>query len=246
MTQASPRANKNKSKVKVALLLMVAVFAFLSFAEELSGTYEFPPPEGMEGDSAIVQLYKGEEGKYFAQVSVAEETIEGKNVVIGESQFSFDIVVETPDGDMLQVYTVKLDEGEVTLSILSELGGRSEAMSFEGRLVKEIEGTYTFPPPEGIQGDTTKVQLAKSDDDNFSVTVTVGDETIEATNVRVGEDQFSFDTETKTQIGNMIQAWKIEVADNEATLSILADVDGQSESMTLKGSRVDEEIELEN
>ena len=219
MTQAFPRANKNKLKVKVMLLLTMASFALLSFAEELSGTYEFPPPEGMEGDSAIVQLYKGEEGMYFAQVSVAEETIEGENIVVGESQFSFDIVVETPDGDMLQVYTVTLDDGEVSLSILSELGGRSEAMSFKGRLVNEIEGTYTFPPPEGTQGDTTKVQLAKSDDDNFSVEVTVGDETIEATNVRVGEDQFSFDTETKTQIGDMSQAWKVEVSDYEATLS---------------------------
>ncbi len=246
MTQASPRANKNKLNVKVMLLVTMALFAFLSLADDLSGTYEFPPPEGMEGDSAIVQLYKGEEGKYFAQVSVAEETIEGTNVVVGENQFSFDIVVETPDGDMLQVYTVKLDDGKFTLSILSDLGGRSQSITLKGKVVNEIEGSYTFPPPEGVQGDTTKIQLAKNEDDNFSVIVTVGTETIEALNVIVKSEEFSFDTEVKTEIGNMSQAWKIEVADNEATLSILADVGGQSQSMTLKGSRVEEEPEIEN
>ncbi|MXZ56514.1 MAG: hypothetical protein F4077_09270 [Gammaproteobacteria bacterium] len=232
--------------MKLMLLVTIALSAVLSLAEELSGTYEFPPPDGMEGDSAIVQLNKDEDGNYLAQVTSAEVTIEGTNIVVGEHQFSFDIEVETPDGDMLQVYTVKLDEDEVTLSILSELGGRSEAMSFKGKLVKEIEGTYTFPPPEGAHGDTTKIQLAKTDDDNFSVTVTVGTETIEAKNVRVGEDQFSFDTETKTQIGDMSQAWKVEISDDQATLSVLADVDGQSESMTLKGNRISEDAESEN
>ncbi len=232
--------------MKLMLLGTIALFAVPSFAEELSGTYEFPPPDGLEGDSAIVQLNKIEDGNYKVQVSVAEQTIEGTNIVVGENQFSFDIVVDTQEGDMLQVYTVKLDEGEFSLSILSELGGRSESITLKGKLVKEIEGTYTFPPPEGTQGDTTEVQLAKSNDGNFSVTVTVGDETIEATNVRVGEDQFSFDTETKTQIGDMSQAWKVEVADDKATLSVLADVGGQSQSMTLKGSRVEEETEIEN
>ena len=244
-TERHPKP-KGTYTMKLMLLGTIALFAVLSFAEELSGTYEFPPPDGLEGDSAIVQLNKDEDGNYKAQVSVAEQTIEGTNIVVGESQFSFDIVVETPDGDMLQVYTVKLDEGEVTLSIRSELGGRSEAMSFKGKLVTDIEGTYTFPPPEGAQGDTTKVQLAISDDDNFSVTVTVGAETIEATNVRVGEDQFSFDRETKTQIGTMSQTWKIEVDDNAATLTILADNDGQSEAMTLKGERIDEDTASEN
>jgi len=246
VTKASPRANKNKLKVKVMLLMMMALFAFLSRAEDLSGTYEFPPPEGMEGDSAIVQLYKGEEGKYFAQVSVAEETIEGTNTVVGENQFSFDIVVETPDGDMLQVYTVKLDDGKFTLSILSELGGRSQSITLKGKVVNEIEGSYTFPPPEGVQGDTTKVRLAKNEDDDFTVIVTVGTETIEATNIIVKNEEFSFDTEVKTEIGNMSQTWKIEVADYEATLSILADVGGQSEAMTLKGKRIHEDTESED
>lgn len=232
--------------MKLMLFFTIALGTFCSLAEELSGTYEFPPPDGLEGDSAIVQLNIDEEGNYLAQVTSAEVTIVGTNVVVGENQFSFDIEVDTPDGDMLQVYTVKLEEGEVTLSILSELGGRSESMSFKGKLVKEIEGTYKFPPPEGIQGDTTSIHLTKDDDDGFSVKVTVGDETIEATNVRVGENQFSFDTETKTQIGNMSQTWKVEIAYDKATLSVLADVGGQSQSMTLKGKRSNEDTESEN
>ncbi|MYD44887.1 MAG: hypothetical protein F4W92_00825 [Gammaproteobacteria bacterium] len=232
--------------MKLMLFVTVMLFTVLSLAEELSGTYEFPPPDGLEGDSAIVELNRNEEGNYSAQVSVAEQTIEGKNIVVGENQFSFDIVVETPDGDMLQVYTVKLDKDEFTLSILSELGDRSQSISLKGKLVKELDGTYTFPPPEGTQGDTTKIQLTKDDDENFYVMVAVGDETIEASNVRVSRDQFSFDTEVKTQLGDMSQTWKIEIADDQATLSILADVDGQNESMTLKGKRVDEEADSES
>ncbi|MYC24385.1 MAG: hypothetical protein F4X56_00535 [Gammaproteobacteria bacterium] len=231
--------------MKLMLLVTILLLAFLSIAEELSGTYEFPPPDGLEGDSAIIQLDKDEEGNYLSQVTVGEETIEGTNIVIGENQFSFDIVVETPDGDMLQVYTVKLDEDEFTLSILSELGDLSQSISLKGTRLKEIEGTYSFPP-EGVRGDTTTIHLAKDDDNKFSVVVTVGDETFEAENVVVSGDQFSFDTEVKTQVGEMSQAWKVEVADDEVTLSVLADVGGQSESMTLKGNRVDEQGESAN
>ena len=44
----------------------------------------------------------------------------------------------------------------------------------------------------------------------------------------------------------MSQAWKVEISDDQATLSVLADVDGQSESMTLKGNRISEDAESEN
>lgn len=227
----------------LALLVSVASFGI---AEDLSGTYEFPPPDGLEGDAALVQLSKDAEGNYFAQVTVAEETIEGTNVVLGENQFSFDIEVKTEDGDMSQTYKVQLGDGEVTLSILSELGGRSESMTFIGKLLREIEGRYEFPPPEGVEGDTTIVQLIKNEEGKHVVQVKVGDETVEATNVIVKEDEFSFDTEVKTQIGNMFQSWKIQVTDATATLSMLADVGGKSDSMTLTGTRDTEETDSSN
>ena len=232
--------------MKSILLITLSLIAGLSLAETLSGTYEFPPPEGLEGDSAIVKLDKDEEGNYLAQVTVAEETIKGTNVVVGENQFSFDIEVKTQEGDMSQAYTVQLDDGGVQLSILSELGGRSESMTFKGVLVKEIEGTYTFPPPEGVNGDTTKIQLSKDDQDNYTVSVTVGEETIETKNVMVKGEEFSFDAETKTQIGDMTQAWKVQVTDGEATLSILSNVGGQGQSLTLKGSLETDERSPEN
>lgn len=232
---------------KTFLLLgtALALFASTSFAKDLSGTYEFPPPEGTEGDAAIVQLHRVEEGKYSAQVTVAEETIEGTNVVVGEDQFSFDIEVKTPGGDMSQAYRVQLVDGEVTLSILSDLGGRSQSMTFKGKLVKNIEGTYKFPPQEGLQNGTTIIQLAKDDEENFSVTVTVFDESTEGTNIKVSEDQFSFDTAVKTESGNKSQAWKVEITDDEAKLTVLAVVAGQSQSITLKGKLVDEETDSE-
>ena len=231
--------------MKLIVLVTVVLLAFLSIAEGLSRTYEFPPPDGLEGDSAIVQLNKDDEGNYLATVTVAEETIEGENVVVGEDLFSFDIVVETPDGDMSQAYTVKLDEEEFTLSIQSEHGDLSRSISLKGTPVNEIEGTYTFPP-EVDQGDTITIHLAKDDDDDFSVMVTVGDETFEEKNVVVSGNQFSFNTKVKTQIEEMFQAWKVEVTNGEATLSILADIGGQSVSLTLKGNQVDEQGESEN
>lgn len=227
-------------------LITLSMIAGLSLAETLSGTYEFPPPEGLEGDSAIIKLEKDEDGNYLAQVTVAEETIKGTNVIVGESQFSFDIKVKIQEGEMSQAYKVQLDDDGITLSILSDLDGRSESMTFKGRLIKEIEGTYTFPPPEGVNGDTTKIQLAKDDQDNYTVSGTVGDETIEATNVIVKSEEFSFDTVTKTQNGDMTQAWKVQVSVGEATLSILAEVGGQSQSITLKGSLETDERSPEN
>ncbi|MXZ44122.1 MAG: hypothetical protein F4Z01_03975 [Gammaproteobacteria bacterium] len=232
--------------MKSILLITLSLIAGLSLAETLSGTYEFPPPEGLEGDSAIVKLDKDEEGNYLAQVTVAEETIKGTNVVVGENQFSFDIEVKTQEGDMSQAYKVQLDDGEVSLSILSELGGRSESMTFAGKLINEIVGTYKFLPQEGLQNDTTTIQLAKDDEDNFSVKVTVFDKTIEGTNIRVSEDHFSFDTEVKNQNGNKFQSWKVKIEDDEVKLTVLAEVGGQSQSITLKGSLETDERSPEN
>ena len=223
--------------MKYLILPLLVSIASFGIAEDLSGRYEFPPPDGLEGDSAIVELNKDDEGNYSAQVTVAEESIKGTSIVVEENQFSFEIEVKTQAGDMTQTYLVQLVEGEVTLSVLSELGGRSESMTFSGKLLREIEGTYEFPPPEGVEGDTTIVQLAKNKEGNHAVQVIVGDETVEATNVIVKKDAFSFDTEVETQIGNRFQSWKIEVADTTATLSMSADVGGVSESMTLKGAR---------
>ena len=224
--------------MKYLILVLFASMASFAIAKDLTGKYEFPPPDGLEGDAAMIQLNQDDEENYIAQVTVAEETIVGTNVLVGENQFSFDIKVKTEEGDMSQTYKVQLVEGEVTLSILSELGGRSESMTFRGKLLIEIEGTYEFPPPEGVEGDTTIVQLTKNNEGTHAVQVRVGDETFMGTNVIVNENAFSFDTEVETQLGNMFQSWKIEVADTTATLSMLADVDGSSESMTLNGKRV--------
>lgn len=224
------------------LPLLVSVPSF-GIAEDLSGTYEFPPPDGLEGDSAIVELNKDDEGNYSAQVTVAEESIKGTSIVVEEKQFSFEIEVKTQAGDMTQTYLVQLVDGEVTLSVLSELGGRSESMTFNGKLLREIEGTYEFPPPEGVEGDTTIVQLTKNKEGNHAVQVIVGDETVEAINVLVKEDAFSFDTEVETQIGKMFQSWKLQVTDAGVTLYMSADVGGTNESMTLKGTRGSEETD---
>lgn len=241
MGVVTPGTTKDTMYWKILLICTSGLLASTYFAKELSGTYEFPPPDGLEGDAAIVQLTKGEEGQYFAQVTVADETIEGANVVVSETQFSFDIEVKTHEGDMLQVYTVSLEKGEYTLSIMTEQGDLSRSLSLKGTLVKEIEGTYSFQPQEGIKNSTTTIQLAKDDEGNFSVSVTVFDKTIEGTNIRVSKDQFSFDTEVKTQNGNKYQTWKVELEDDEAELTVLADVGIQTQSITLKGKRVDEE-----
>ena len=94
-----------------------------------------------------------------------------------------------------------------------------------------------------MTGDSTTVKLTKDAEGNYSVLVTVGDESIDATNVIVKDDEFSFDTEVETQIGDMNQAWRVQVAEGEVTLSILADIGDQSELMTLKGTLVNEETD---
>lgn len=229
--------------MKYLILVLFASMTSFAIAKDLTGKYEFPPPDGLEGDAAVIQLNKVDEKNYFAQVTVADETIVGTNVLVGENQFSFNIEVKTEHGDMSQTYKVLLVEGEVTLSILSELGGRSESMTFRGKLLIEIEGTYEFPPPEGVEGDTTIVQLTKNKEGNHAVQVIVGDETVEAINVIVKEDAFSFDTEVETQIGKMFQSWKLQVTDAGVTLYMSADVGGTSESLTLKGTRGTEETD---
>lgn len=226
----------------VALILMTGI----SLADGLSGKYEFQPPDGMDGDTAIVQLNEDDEGNHSAQVTVAEETIKGTNVVVGENEFSFEIEVEMQDEVMSQTYKVQLDDGEVTLSVMSELGGRSESMKFKGKLVITLDGTYEFWPPEGVQGPSVSLHLTKDDDDNFSVTVTVGDDTIETKNLAVSQSQFSFDSEIDGSTEGESQSWKIQVTDSEAKLLIYGEVDGEFQSMTLKGTRVEEDTESEN
>ena len=103
---------------------------------------------------------------------------------------------------------------------------------------KDLSGTYEFRPPESSLGDSTTVQLEKDNEGNYSVQVTVDDETIEATNVSVKDDEFSFDTEAKTQIGDMTQSWKVQVTEDKVTSSILLDIGGQSQSISLKGEFV--------
>lgn len=229
--------------MKLILLVIVVLFAGIALGKDIQGSYEFPPPDGLEGDTAIVRLDQDDKGNHFAQVTVAEETIEGTNVVVGENQFSFDIEVETQDGAMSQTYKIQLADGEVSLSILYELGGRSESVTLTGKRLREIEGIYHFPPPMGAEGDTTTVQLTKNEEGNHAVQVIVGTDSIDASNVVVKDDEFSFDTEVETQIGIMSQSWKVQIADSEATLSVLADVGGQSQSMTLKGMRETEDTD---
>ena len=232
--------------MKLFCLLALILMTGISFADGLSGTYEFLPPDGMEGDTAIVQLNEDDEGNYFAQVTVAEETIEGTNIFVGENEFSFEIEIEMQDEVMSQTYKVQLDDGEVTLSVMSELGGRSESMTFKGKLVITLEGNYEFWPPEGARGPNVLLQLTRDDDDNFSVEVTVGDDTIETKNLAVSQSQFSFDTEIDDPTGGESQSWKIQVTDCEAKLLIYANVDDEFQSMTLKGTRVEEDTESEN
>ena len=221
------------------LLVPLVLIASITFAKDLSGTYEFRPPEGSPGVTTTVQLARDDEGNYSAQLSFIDETIKATNVIVNEDKFSFDIEIETPIGNMHQAMKVQVAEGEVTLSILSDIDGQSESISLKGALVKNIEGTYEFPPPDGAPGDSTTIQLTKDEGDKFSATVTIDDETIKATNVIVNDEEFSFDTEVKTQIGDMTQAWKVQVAGDEVSLSVLADVGGQSNSVTLMGKRVE-------
>ena len=183
------------------LLVPLALFASIALANDLSGTYEFRPPDGSLGDTTTVQLEKDDEGNYSAQVTGDDETIKATNVIVSERQFSFDIETETPIGNMHQALKVQIDEGKVTLSILSDIGGQSQLNTLQGALVKNIDGTYEFPPPDGITGDSTTVKLTKDDEGNYSAQVAVGDETIDASNVIVKDDEFSFDTEVETQIG---------------------------------------------
>ena len=228
-------------KKKCSLLLLLALFAGVSLAEDLRGTYEFPPSGGSEGHTTIIQLTEDDEGNYSALVTILDETIEGTNVKVSDDEFSFDTEVKTQIGDMSQAWRVKVADSVATLSMLGDVGGQSDSMTLRGQLVKDIVGTYKFPPPEGISGDTTTIQLTKDQEGIYSAQVTVGEEMIEATNVIAKEDEFSFDSEVKTQIGDMTQAWKVQVAEGEVTLSILSDIGGQSQSMTLKGDLVNED-----
>ncbi|MYC24383.1 MAG: hypothetical protein F4X56_00525 [Gammaproteobacteria bacterium] len=234
--------------MKLLLIGTLGLLANSMSAQNLSGTYEFPEPYGLEGGTYIVQLNKDEEGNYSVSLTISEIDYKGKNVMVSENRFTFEIEPPPPLGTDIQItqfWKIQIADGEANLSIDYEIGGESESISVKGRLVLNLEGTYEFPPPKGLPEDTISVQLMRDEENNIAVTVTVGDDTIKANNIVVGEDQFSFDTEVDTPIGNMSQTFKIKVSDTDATLSIVVDVDGQSELMTLKGMLIDEKTDSE-
>ena len=102
-----------------------------------------------------------------------------------------------------------------------------------------IVGKYVFPPPGGISGDTTTIQITTDDEGTYSVQVNVGDEMIESTIVSVTVDDIWFYTEVSTPIGDLDQVWKVQrtEADNDKTsVSILSGIDDEFNSVTLKGT----------
>ena len=221
---------------------------------DLEGTFEFPPPEGKPGDIIRVRLFKNDEVDYSAHVLLPNETVHATNVEVVENQFTFNTSTNTPDGEMFQSWSVKITNGKIKLA---ELSDTASSISREGRFVEkefageistfEIRGPLLIDLLRHFSGtledswlvddpyETIKVEIRRDTMGNYSVQVSLERQTIDATNVKVSGNVFSFDTKFDSVIGSKSWSWKNTVEEDEITVSLSSNEETETQPVILSG-----------
>lgn len=228
-------------KLSSLLLALVAFCASSSFATGLIGTYEIPRPFDKDGGAVKVQLILNPEYSNSAHLSIASEKIDSTMFLLVADKFTMGTsAVSTVDEPWFEKWKVAVEDDAVTVSVDQLIEGKLHTQKWHGQFTFGLVGTYEFPPPEGVEGETTTIQLTKNEEDNYVASVSVLDMTIQTSNVIVDDGQFSFVTQSPLQTEDTSQTWRVLVANDGVTLSLTSDIEGKSHSMELKGKPVHE------
>lgn len=226
-------------KTKHLLLVPVILFALATFAKELTGYFEIPQVKGKSSPIAQLRVTKEREGTYSARMWIATDKWNTSAYQRVGEEFTFRTTTDWDDVKYSWEFSVSYNE--VTISLEETKKGHTQEHMWTGKLTYDLEGTYEFPPPQGGQSQLTTVQLIKNDETDYAAKVTMLDKTIQASNIIVSEDQFSFDTESKAENGETSQTWTVKIEAGNVYLSRSSDDTDENQSMTVQGKIVNGE-----
>lgn len=226
-------------KTKHLLLVPLVMVALVTFAKELTGYFEIPQVKGKSSPIAQLRVTKEREGIYSARMWIGTDQWNTSAYQRVGEEFTFRTTTDWDD--VIYSWEFSVSYNEVTITLEETKKGHSQEHIWTGKLTYDLEGTYEFPPPQGVQGHLTTVQLIKNDETDYSAKVTVFDKAIQVSNIIVSEDRFSFDTESKAENGETSQTWTVKIEAGNVYLSKSPVDIGQNKSMTVQGKIVNGE-----